>query len=522
MKISRVEEMRAMDRRAGEELGISELLLMENAGQAAVYVLEKERGVSGKRYVILCGAGNNGGDGFVVARKILANGGRPQVYLLGDPDRLRGAARENLEILSALSLEVRRPETAAELRREIMHADGIVDGIFGTGLDREVRGLHRDVIDLINERRSWVLSLDIPSGINGETGEVMGAAVRADGTVTFGLPKPGNVLYPGFEYGGRLYVSHISFPPFFHDRDELKIRYNDYLPLPVRGRDVHKGDMGDALFIAGARNYLGAPYFAAMSFLKAGGGYARLAAPAGAIPAIAAQGKELVFVPLRETPEGAIAADNFDDLCTLAAQVDMVVIGPGISLAPATQNLVRRLAPVIDRPLLIDGDGITAVAGHRELVRGRTAPTVLTPHAGEMARLTGLAVPEIRRCRIDVLQDACASWNAHIVLKGAHSLIGAPDGRVYVNMTGNPGMATAGAGDVLAGTIAAMCAAGLSWEEGIRKGVYLHGRAGDLAAAEQGEDGMTAADVLGCLPRAVREDRLAGEKAAGSCVEICP
>ncbi len=162
MKISRVEEMRAMDRRAGEELGISELLLMENAGQAAVYVLEKERGVRGKRYVILCGAGNNGGDGFVVARKILANGGRPDIYLLGDPDRLRGAARKNLEIVSALALEVRPPGTAAELRRKIRHADGIVDAVFGTGLDREVRGRHREVIDLINERRSWVLSLDIP------------------------------------------------------------------------------------------------------------------------------------------------------------------------------------------------------------------------------------------------------------------------------------------------------------------------------------------------------------------------
>jgi len=521
MKISRVEEMRAMDRRAGEELGISELLLMENAGQAAVYVLEKERGVRGKRYVILCGAGNNGGDGFVVARKILANGGRPDIYLLGDPDRLRGAARKNLEIVSALALEVRPPGTAAELRRKIRHADGIVDAVFGTGLDREVRGRHREVIDLINERRSWVLSLDIPSGVNGETGEIMGAAIRADCTVTFGLPKPGNVLYPGCEYGGRLFVSHISFPPWFHEGEELKIQFNDYLPLPIRGRDVHKGDMGDVLFIAGARNYLGAPYFAAMSFLKAGGGYARLATPAGAIPAIAAQGKEIVFVPLRETPEGSMTADNFDELCALAAGVDMVVIGPGISLAPATQNLVRRLAPVIDRPLLIDGDGITAVAGHREMIRSRKAPTVLTPHTGEMARLTGLAVPEIRRRRIDVLQEACASWGAHIVLKGAHSLIGFPDGRVYVNMTGNPGMATAGAGDVLTGAIAAMGATGLSWGEGIRKGVHLHGRAGDMAAAEKGEDGMTAGDILDCLPRAVREDRLTGGT-ANPDVEICP
>jgi len=414
MKISRVEEMRAMDRRATEELGISEEILMENAGQAAVHVLAKERGIRGKRYVILCGVGNNGGDGFVVARKILSLGGHPRVYLLGDPGRCRGAAAVNLAILSRLSVEVSRPETATSLRREIVHADGIVDAVFGTGLDREVRGLYREAIELVNVRRSWVLSLDIPSGVNGETGEIMGAAIRADATVTFGLPKPGNVLPPGCDQGGRLYVTHISFPPFLYNRDDLKIQVNDGPPLPVRGREVHKGAMGDALFIAGARTYLGAPFFAAMSFLKAGGGYARLAAPAGAIPAIAAQGKELVFVPLRETPEGAMAADNFDELCAVAEKVDMVIIGPGVSLNPATQNLVRRLVPAVAKPLLIDGDGLTAVAGQRELVRGRSFPTVLTPHAGEMARLTGLTAAEIKRHRIDVLQETCAAWGAHI------------------------------------------------------------------------------------------------------------
>ncbi|HOF05100.1 MAG TPA: NAD(P)H-hydrate dehydratase [Syntrophales bacterium] len=522
MKISRVEEIRAMDRRAVEELGISEEILMENAGQAAVYVLEKERGIRGKRYVILCGAGNNGGDGFVVARKILSHGGFPQVYLYGDPGRCRGAAKTNLDILSRLPLEVSRSETVAALRGKITHADGVVDALFGTGLDREVGGLHREVIAALNGCRAWVLSLDIPSGVNGETGEIMGDAVRADATVTFGLPKPGNVLYPGCERGGKLYLSHISFPPALYDREDLKIQLNDYLPLPVRGGDVHKGAMGDVLFIAGARNYLGAPYFAAMAFLRAGGGYARLAVPATAIPAIAAQGKEPVFIPLRETPEGSAAADNFDDLCAVAALTDAVVIGPGLSLVPATQTLVRRLVPAIEKPLLIDGDGLTAVAGHRELVRERKFPTVLTPHAGEMGRLTGLAATEIRRRRIDVLQEACAAWNAYIVLKGAHSLIGCPDGRVYVNMTGNPGMATAGSGDVLAGAIAAMYGLGLTWPESVRKGVYIHGRAGDLAAAERGEDGVTAGDILACLPQAVRDDRREGERLYAMTVEICP
>ncbi|MDI9571198.1 MAG: NAD(P)H-hydrate dehydratase [Pseudomonadota bacterium] len=522
MKISRVAEMRAMDRRAVEELGISEEILMENAGQAAVHVLARERDIRGRRWAILCGIGNNGGDGFVVARKILSLGGHPRVYLLGDPGRCRGGAAKNLEILSRLSVEVTRPETALALRREIAHADGIVDALFGTGLDREVQGHHREMIEMVNARRSWVLSLDIPSGVNGETGEIMGAAVRADATVTFGLPKPGNLLPPGGHWGGRLYVSHISFPPFLHDRDDLKIQVNHGPPLPDRGRDVHKGDMGDVLFIAGARTYLGAPFFAAMSFLKAGGGYARLAAPAGSIPAIAAQGKELVFVPLRETPEGSMAADNFDALCALAEKVDMVVIGPGISLNPETRKLVRQLTPAIPKPLLIDGDGLTAVAEQRELVRGRSFPTALTPHGGEMARLTGLTATEIARRRIDVLQEVCAAWGACIVLKGSRSLVGHPDGRVYVNMTGNPGMATAGSGDVLTGTIAAMFGLGLPWPECVRKGVYIHGRAGDLAAAARGEDGITAGDILDFLPEAVREDRRHGESGATPGMEVCP
>ncbi|MFA6412452.1 MAG: NAD(P)H-hydrate dehydratase [Syntrophales bacterium] len=522
MKISRVEEMRWMDRHATESLQIPAEILMENAGQGAAAVLAGERGLNGKRYVILCGTGNNGGDGFVVARKILSNGGTPKVYILGDPGRFQGAAKTNLDMLSLLPLEVRHLETGAELGRVIRHADGVVDAIFGTGLDREVRGLHREVIDLVNQERKWVLSLDIPSGVNGDTGEIMGAAIQADCTVAFGLPKTGNILYPGHEKGGKLYVTHISFPPVMYNHERLKIQTNDYLPLPVRGQDVHKGSMGDVLFIAGAKTYMGAPYFSAMAFLKAGGGYARLATPASVVPIIAGQGRELVFVPLRETKAGAVSVDNFGALLELSAKVDMVVIGPGLSLDPQTQDLVRKLVPAIRKPLLIDGDGITAVAGDLALIQGRSFSTVLTPHTGEMARITGQPTAEIQRRRIDILQAACASLGAFIVLKGAHSLIGYPGGQVFINMTGNPGMATAGSGDVLTGAIAAMAGMGMPWPEAIRKGVCLHGRAGDLAARQEGEDGITAQDILDYLPLALKEDRLSGGRGLKDKIEICP
>ncbi|MFA5182037.1 MAG: NAD(P)H-hydrate dehydratase [Syntrophales bacterium] len=522
MKVSRVEEMRWMDSQATESLRIPAEILMENAGQGAATVLAGERGVNGKRYVILCGIGNNGGDGFVVARKILSNGGTPQVYILGDPGHFKGAARTNLDMLSALPLEVRQLETVTDLGQVIRHADGVVDAIFGTGLNREVGGLHREVIDLVNQGHKWVLSLDIPSGINGDTGEIMGAAIQADCTVTFGVPKVGNILYPGYEKCGKLYVTHISFPPDMYNHERLKIQINDYLSLPVRGRDVHKGSMGDVLFVAGAATYLGAPYFSAMAFLKAGGGYARLATPSSLVPIIAQKGSEIVFLPQQETKGGAMSANNFDALMELSAKVDMVVIGPGLSLEPQTQDLVRRLVASIKKPLLIDGDGITAVAGDPALIQGRSFPTVLTPHVGEMSRITGQPALEIKRRRIDVLQAACAFWGAFIVLKGAHSLIGYPDGRVFINMTGNPGMATAGSGDVLTGAIAAMIGMGMSWPEGIRKGVYLHGMAGDLAALNQGEDGITAQDILDYLPLTLKEDRLYAGRGAKNEIEICP
>jgi NAD(P)H-hydrate epimerase len=507
MKISSVGEMRAMDRRAVEKFGISEEILMENAGRAAFEVLSREWGVAGRRYVLFCGTGNNGGDGLVLARHILAGGGTPRIFLVGEPERFRGAAKTNREIIARLPIEVKRVQKIAAVRSAVLHADGIVDALFGTGLDREVDGVCRKAIDLINAAGRPILSLDIPSGVCGDTGQILGTAVRADHTVTFGLPKIGNLLYPGCGLCGRLHVARISFPPSLYDDEAIPVETNGNIALPPREPTAHKGSVGDALFIAGAAGYFGAPYFSAMSFLKAGGGYARLAAPWSMTPFLATRGSEIVFVPQAETTEGSLSLKNKDALLALAGKVDMVVIGPGLSLAGETQELVRKLAARIDKPLLIDGDGITALAGRPEIIRRRRAPTVITPHPGEMSRLTGKTVVEIEKKRITSLQEACADLKAWIVLKGPHSLIGTPEGRVFINLSGNPGMATAGAGDVLTGTIAAMFGLGLPIEEAVRKGVFLHGLAGDLAAADKGEDGITAQDILNYLPYALKQDR---------------
>jgi len=503
MKVATTEEMRAMDRYAIETLGISDEILMENAGIAAACALAGEMEIAGRRFAVFCGGGNNGGDGFVVARKIHSGGGIVKVFLLADRNRYKGAARKNLDRLLNLAVDVRPVESVEDVRSYILHSHAIVDAIFGTGLDRDVEGLPREVIELINASGKPVLSLDIPSGVNGDTGNLMGKAIRATATVTFGLPKRGNLLYPGFLCGGKLYVTHISFPPELYDSETIRVEVNDPPPLPGRAPWGHKGDFGDVLFVAGAAGYYGAPAFSALSFLKAGGGYSRLAAPASVVPGLAAQAGEIVFVPQRETASGSIALRNRAALLELAGKVDLVVLGPGLSLAEETQKLVRELAAKIEKPVLIDGDGLTAVAKNPRFLKKRRYETVLTPHAGEMARITGKSVDAIEKDPVGILRETAAALDSIVVLKGAHTLIGFPDGRVFVNMSGNPGMATAGSGDVLTGAIGAMFGLGLPLQEAVRAGVFIHGLAGDIAAAGKGEDGITARDIMEGLPRAV-------------------
>lgn len=520
MKVARVTEMRTMDRQAVERFSIPEEILMENAGLAAYAVLAREAHRKGQKVTVLCGPGNNGGDGLVVARALHAAAVPVKVLLAGEAESFKGAAKTNFNIITRLPVDIRQIKSTSEISSEITHSGVLVDALLGTGLDREVTGLYRDLIELINESGKTVVSLDIPSGINGDTGEIMGTAVRAAYTVTFGLPKIGNMLYPGFSHNGALRVSHISFPPALYDDANLKIQINDPIGLPPRSPEAHKGTMGKVLIIAGAANYLGAPYFSAMAFLKAGGGYAYLATPSSAAPFIAQKGSEIVLMPQQETPTGSIALANRPELLELAAKVDFVIIGPGLSLAEETQQLVRELVAAIKAPLLIDGDGLTALAGNGRLLRERPGPTILTPHLGELARLTGKTAQLINADKIAAVQGTARETGAFLVMKGPHSRIGTPEERVFINLSGNPGMATAGAGDVLTGTIAAMFGMGLSLEKAVRKGVFIHGLAGDLAATAQGEDGVTAQDILDCLPPALKHDRAGTTGTLGKSYEV--
>ena len=504
MKVSSVEQMRRLDQTAVDTFGIPFEVLMENAGLAAAFVLQQELDLSGKRVVVVCGPGNNGGDGFVVARKLRASRRHVHVFVLGDPTRYTGAARTNFLALTKSGARIDLNPEPHELDLALAHCHAAVDALLGTGITRDVSGPFADAIAAFNRCGRPILSLDIPSGICGNTGAVRGAAVRAAITVTFGLPKRGNLLYPGAAYGGRLFLSPISFPPALQDTDEIDVHVSMPTRLPPRPAHGHKGTFGDALFVAGAAGYFGAPALSAAAMLRAGGGYARLAAPRSITPALASIAHELVFLPQDETPDGAVALRNLDSLVERSRTVDFVVVGPGLSLQTETQELVRRLASSLNKPLLIDGDGLTAVAGAMEVLAARTAPTVLTPHAGEMSRLLGVTSSEVLADPIAAVRRAAAEAHAHVVLKGAHSLIATPDGAVFINTSGNAGMATAGSGDVLAGTIAAMAGLGLPIEHAVRTGVFVHGLAGDLASKSIGQDGVIARDILEHLPEATR------------------
>lgn len=507
MKISTVEQMRNLDKSAIENYGISQELLMENAGEAVYYVILREHGIKNKKFAVFCGTGNNGGDGLAAARKIHSTGGDVRIFLLGDEKKFIGSAKKNLEIVSVLPIKITRIDSIESVRDEALQCDAIVDALFGTGLNHDVEGVYKEAILLINQSQKPVFSIDIPSGISGNTGKIMGEAVRSDHTITFGLPKRGNMLYPGFEHCGKLYVTHISFPPSLYNTDSFKVEVSRPAELPVRDEKGHKGTFGDVLFIAGASNYLGAPYFSAMSFLKAGGGYARLASPSSITAFLANKGSEIVFFPQEETPSVSIALKNKQTLLEIAEQVDMVVMGPGLSLNEETQELVRQLTKEIRKPLLIDGDGLTAISKNTKLIKERQHPTILTPHPGEMSSIAQISIREVLENQILLVQQEAKNLNAFIVLKGAHSLVGYPDEKVFVNMSGNSGMATAGSGDVLTGTIAAAFGLGLNLEDAVRTSVFLHGFSGDLAAADKGKDGITAQDILDYLPFAIKRYR---------------
>jgi len=506
------EEMRRLDERAIRELGIPGATLMENAGRGAAaaalaWLAAAGRPARGRRVAIVCGKGGNGGDGFVVARWLARRGVRCDVLLAASPRELRGDAAAKLREMRKAGLRPVVVADAAAIAPVLARADLVVDALLGTGTRAAPEGLVGDAIEAINAAGRPVLALDVPSGLPADGAAPTWAVVRADATVTFAGLKRGLVLPSGRELAGRVSVVEIGVP-----RDEVARGITTFLlepadvarHFPGRARTAHKGTYGHLLVVAGSVGKTGAAALAADGALRSGAGLVTVATPASQQPIVAGLLLEAMTAPLTEGTAGFLGADAWDALAGLVSARDAVAVGPGIGLDDQVRDVVRRLVLEARVPMVVDADALTALAGHLDMLRKAAAPRCLTPHPGELARLLGTTVPDVQRDRIGVARAFATTHRVHLVLKGAVSVVAAPDGTVLLNPTGNPGMASGGTGDVLTGVVGALLARGLAPGDALASAVYLHGLAGDVAAERVGEESLIARDVIAALPDAFR------------------
>lgn len=504
------QEMRALDQHAITQLRIPGPRLMEAAGRGAARAIQASFGLlRRKRVVICCGKGNNGGDGFVVARELRKAGVGVRVFLLAGVHEVKGDAALMLGIYRKRGgkiEEVTQKEELGALKEALQSADLVVDALLGTGLTGAATGLYAAAIELINTSGRPVAALDLPSGLSADQGTLLGPTVRASLTLTFAGCKRGLLLYPGASWAGQLRVVDIGIPQsaLWQGASVFQLELSDVAALlPRRPVDAHKGTFGHLLVVAGSVGKTGAAAMTGRAALRSGVGLVTIAAPVSQQPVIAALGMETMTEPLPETPGQSIAQKAKERILELAARTDAVALGPGVSLDPETQGLVRELVRELECPTVVDADGLTALAGHLDLLKGSPAPRCLTPHPGEMARLVGTLVKEIQADRIGAVEAFCRRLSVFLVLKGAGSAIGDPEGKIFLNPTGNPGMASGGSGDVLTGMIGAFLARGMSPLQALQAGVCLHGLAGDLARDDKGEEGLIAGDILEAIPLAI-------------------
>jgi NAD(P)H-hydrate epimerase len=507
MRVLNGDQMREADRRTIQDIGVPSAVLMENAGRQVVSAMEAAFDwLPEARVAVLAGRGNNGGDGFVVARVLSQAGVDVQVYLVGAAADVRGDARLNLDILGRLGLDVAEIQTAQDWElhgAEVLRRDLVVDALFGTGLKTPLEGLAETIAQDLNASAVPVVAVDLPSGLAADDPAPIGPVVEASLTVTFGAPKLPLVLPPGEDVAGSVIVADIGIPAGVIDglpgpRVE-SMRADDVRPLvPVRARDAHKGQFGHALIAAGSRGKTGAAHLGAMAALRSGAGLVTVATPSSCLPIVASMGAEYMTIALEERPDGTASRAAAD--AVIGRGHDVIAAGPGIGTGLDQQAFVLALLERSTQPLVLDADALTVASANAAALRGTPErPVVLTPHPGEMARLAGLSAADVQRQRINVARDFATGHHVYVILKGYRTLVATPEGAVYINPTGNPGMATGGSGDVLTGMVAGWLAQGLGVTAACLLAVYLHGAAGDLAAAELGEAAVTAGDIIAHL-----------------------
>lgn len=501
--IATAEEMRRLDHSTIHEVGIPGIVLMENAGRSLVQVvLDRFFPLAGKYICIFAGRGNNGGDGFVAARYLHKEGCSVSVYVLSPTTLLTGDARTNLEICQKLSIpiiEVLNPQDTEKHQADWSHADLIIDALLGTGLNADVRGLYAEVIQTINQLRVPKVAVDIPSGLDADRGKPLGTCIKADLTVTFGLPKLGQVIYPGRELVGDLYVVDISIPrqviSTHNLRHALLTPHELTLPSPRKG-DSHKGHYGHLLVVAGSPGKTGAAAMASEAAARVGTGLVTLGVPKSLNPILEVKLTEVMTEPLAENADGVLGPEALNALLKIMESKTALALGPGLSTLEGPAELTRELLLRSHIPIVIDADGLTALSKDLNILKRVKCPIILTPHPGEMARLMNTTVPQVQADRIGVSRSLAQEFGVIVVLKGSATVVALPDGRIFVNPTGNPGMATGGMGDILTGLIGGLLAQKMEPAEAAKTGVFMHGLAGDRCARKQGTVGYLATDLL--------------------------
>jgi hydroxyethylthiazole kinase-like uncharacterized protein yjeF len=526
MKALTAAEMREVDRLTTERHGIPSLQLMENAGKSVFdYLRASYSDVTASHAAILCGKGNNGGDGFVVARLLQDHGFKPTVYLFSEPETVRGDAAENLLRLKKSGADIRiitDPRKWDAVRTEVAKTRLIVDALLGTGLKGKVEGLLAAAICDVNKisrdataiHPEAILAVDTPSGLSSDGEFSDGPMIQAHATVTFTAPKLGQLVSRDAASCGRLVVRDIGSPSgLIEELGKGNVRWTEpgeFQDLPlVRRADSNKGNFGHVLLVAGSRGKSGAAILAGRGALRAGAGLLTIATPQDLLVVVASAQAEFMTEPLLSTKQGAIAASNLKAgrFGAISKSKSLLAIGPGIGRQLETQRLVRSIVQTAGQPLILDADGLNAFAGRsKDLAKRKSPYLAVTPHPGEMARLCGISTKEVQADRLGIALKAAKNWNACVILKGFHTILATPDSKAFVNTTGNPGLAKGGSGDVLTGILAGMVSQfGVQhWAQSLALGVYLHGRAADEATAQREEASLLAGEIADILPRTYR------------------
>ncbi len=506
------EEMREMDRLTIESFGIPGIVLMENAGRATAQVLLREvSDLKNKKVGVMAGKGNNGGDGFVIARCLAENGVSVGAYLLTQKGKVKGDAAHNLQLIEKMNIpfkEIPDSSTFASCLPDLAHYDLWVDAILGTGLQSDVQGFFREVIDFLNSTESPVFAVDIPSGLNTDTGTVCGICIKATTTVTFGLPKIGQVIYPGIEFVGNLAVADIGIPRVVIDQiaPKHKILLAEDVASSMKHRlpEMHKGGAGHLLVVGGSPGKTGAAAMTGLAAMRTGSGLVTLGISKSLNDIMEIQLTEIMTAPLPEIEQKVLGISAHEKIVSLLEGKKALAIGPGLGTASETKILVRRLLEDIPIPTVMDADGLNALQGHLDLLKKVKAPLILTPHPGEMGRLLGMSAAEVQKRRISIARDFASEYQVYLVLKGARTIIAEPGGEIIVNPTGNPGMASGGTGDVLTGMIAGFLAQGYPVLDAILSAVYIHGASGDCLAKTKGPIGYLAGDIIDIIPEQMK------------------